>query len=99
MRSSREIVDKGATTAEEIHRAIAEMPLNVLEKLELFPLTTSEVRKIQDLSIGAIYDLIRDVNQKVAHLSADLLEQSGRRARQQEKVLSRHGLAAQSERR
>jgi hypothetical protein len=70
-----EIVDKGATSAEEIHQAIADMPLNVLEKLELFGAARSEVRRIQDTSIGAIYDLIRDVNHKVAGLAADMLVQ------------------------
>jgi hypothetical protein len=69
-----EIVEKGATTAEEIHRAIAELPLNVLERLDLFEQATSEVRKVQDTSIGAIYDLIRNVNHKVAQLSGELLE-------------------------
>jgi polyhydroxyalkanoate synthesis regulator phasin len=69
-----EMVDKGATTAEEIHRAIAELPLNVLERLDLFEQATSEVRKVQDTSIGAIYDLIRNVNHKVAQLSGELLE-------------------------
>jgi hypothetical protein len=29
---------------------------------------------VQDSSIGAIYDLIRDVNHKVAQLSGELLE-------------------------
>jgi hypothetical protein len=74
------MVDKGATTAEEIHRAIAELPLNVLERLDLFEQATSEVRKVQDTSIGAIYDLIRNVNHKVAQLSGELLERRQERA-------------------
>jgi len=69
-----DVVERCATTAEEIHRAIAELPLSVLERLELFEKTASEVRKVQDSSIGAIYDLIRDVNHKVAQLSGELLE-------------------------
>jgi hypothetical protein len=66
-------VDKGATTVEEIHRAIADMPLTVLERLGVFEATTSEVRRVQETSIGAIYDLIRDVNHKVAKLATELL--------------------------
>lgn len=69
-----EVVDQGATTVEEIHRAIAEMPLGVLEQLGLLERTTSEVRRIQDVSLGAIYGLIRDVNHKVAGLAGELLE-------------------------
>lgn len=73
-----ELVDKGATTAEDIHRAIASLPLNVLEQLDLFEQVTSEVRRVQDTSIGAIYDLIRNVNREVARLSGDLLDGRGR---------------------
>jgi len=69
-----EVVDQGATTVEEIHRGIAEMPLGVLEQLGLLERTTTEVRRIQDVSLGAIYGLIRDVNHKVAGLATELLE-------------------------
>ena len=37
----------------------------------------AEVRDVQERSIGAIYDLIRDVNRRVGELATDLLE-SGR---------------------
>lgn len=72
-------VDRGATTAEEIHRAIADMPLGVLERLGLLERTAGDVRRVQDASLGAVYALIREVNHHVARLAADLLEQrSGR---------------------
>ncbi len=70
-----EVVDQGATTVEEIHRAIAELPLGVLEELGLMERTASDVRRIQDVSLGAIYGLIRDVNHRVAGLAGALLEQ------------------------
>lgn len=69
-----EAVDRGATTVEEIHREIAELPLGVLERLGLFPQTTPDVRRIQDASIGAIYDAIREINHSVTRLAGDLLE-------------------------
>jgi len=69
-----EVVDKGATTAEEVHRAVAELPVSVLEKLELFGQARDEVKRIQDTSIGAIYDLIRNVNHTVANLAEEILE-------------------------
>ena len=68
-------VDKGATTAEEIHRAIVDLPVTALEHLGVFTETASQVRKIQEASIGAIYDLIRDVNHQVAKLAGELIEQ------------------------
>jgi hypothetical protein len=70
-----ETVDQGATTVEEIHRAIAEMPLGVLEQLGLLENTTREVRRIQDVSLGAVYGLIRDVNHKAAELAGRLIEE------------------------
>lgn len=68
-------VDKGATTVEEIHHAIADLPVNMLERLGLFQEAASEVKRIQDVSIGSIYDLVRDVNHKVAKLAGELIEQ------------------------
>ena len=61
-------------TAEEINRAILDLPVTVLENLGLGD-TASQVKKVQDSTIGAIYTLIRDINHKVADLAEDLLEQ------------------------
>jgi hypothetical protein len=72
----REVVADGATTAEEIHKAIADLPLDVLERLDLFKETARNVRKIQDTSIGAIYDVIRKVDREVARLATEVLQRS-----------------------
>ena len=72
----REAVADGATTAEEIHKAIADLPLDVLERLDLFKETARNVRRIQDTSIGAIYDVIRKVNREATRLAAEVLERS-----------------------
>jgi len=69
-----ESVDKGATTVEEIHRAIAELPLTMMEQNGVLAETAADVRKIQESSITAVYDLIRDVNHKVVKLAGELLE-------------------------
>jgi hypothetical protein len=68
----REAVDDGANSVEEIHRAIADMPLEVLERLDLFREAVRDVRRIQDASIGAIYDVIRRVNEEVTRLAHEL---------------------------
>lgn len=67
-------VDKGATTVEQIHREIADLPLTVLERVGLFERTREDVRSLQDASIGAVYDVIRDVNHQVTQLAGELLE-------------------------
>jgi len=75
----RRAVDEGATTVEEIHKSIADLPLRILEENDLLPGTTKEVRRVQDHTIGAIYDLIREVNDKVAKLATDVLEEARER--------------------
>jgi hypothetical protein len=75
----RERIDEGATTVEEIHKAIADLPLDVLERLDVFKETAKDVRRVQDTSIGAIYDVIRKVNQRVAELASDLLKRVPKR--------------------
>jgi hypothetical protein len=67
-------VNEGATSAQEIHRRIADLPLTVLERVGLFERTAADVRRLNEASIGAVYDLIRDVNHEVTRLAGDLLE-------------------------
>lgn len=67
-------VEAGATSVEEIHKSIARMPLDILAKLDLFEKTVKDVRKIQEQSIGAVYDLIRRVNDEVAKLAKEMLD-------------------------
>lgn len=74
-------VDAGANSVEEIHRSIAAMPLDVLEKLDVLESTVKEVRKAQAVSIGAIYKLIHKVNHEVGKLAKELLDGGARRSR------------------
>jgi len=67
-------VDRGATTAEEIHQEIARLPVTLLEGLGLTGDTTKEIRRIQTDSISAVYDLVRSVNHKVAGFAHDVFE-------------------------
>jgi phosphopentomutase len=69
-----EFIDKGADTAEEINRAVLDLPVTVLDSLGLED-TANEVKKVQDSSIGAVYNLIHEINHKVADLATDLPEQ------------------------
>ncbi|MEZ5503985.1 MAG: hypothetical protein R3E50_15495 [Halioglobus sp.] len=69
-----DIIEQGATTAEDINRAVLALPVSVLESLGLQD-TAAEVKRVQDTSIGAIYKLIHDINHRVADLATDLLDQ------------------------
>ena len=72
-------VDKGATTIEEIHKSIADLPLKLLEETELLRKPAREVRRVQDRTIGAIYDVVRGANRRVARLVSDLIDRQTRR--------------------
>jgi methyl-accepting chemotaxis protein len=68
-------IDEGADSVEEIHRSIASMPLDVLERLDVFEQTVKDVREVQDASIGKIYEVIHQVNHEVGKLAAEALGQ------------------------
>jgi len=70
----QEAVDKGATSVEQIHRAIADLPLDVLEKRGLLGDEGKSARKLVDSSIGAVYETIRTVNREVGELASGLFE-------------------------
>jgi hypothetical protein len=66
-------VDDGATSVEEIHKAIANLPLDILDRLDIFEETAKGARKVQEASIGAMYDVIRKVNEEVGKLAKEIL--------------------------
>jgi hypothetical protein len=75
----QDAIDKGATTVEDIHKAIADLPLKMLEESDLLRGPAKEVRRVQDHTIGAIYDLIRRINEQVGALASDLLAEARKR--------------------
>jgi histone H3/H4 len=75
----QQAVDDGADTAEEIHKAVADLPLEVLAKLDIFKESAKDVRRVQDASIGAIYDVVHRVNREVAKLARELAKGTARR--------------------
>jgi len=68
-----ETIDRTATGIEEIHKSIAEIPLDVMRRSGVFEQTAADVSELQERSIGAVYDLVRDVNRRVLGLASDLL--------------------------
>ena len=74
VRLVQDVIEQGANTAEDIHRAVLDLPVTMLEKLGLED-TAAEVKKVQDSTIGAIYELIHDINREVGVLAKDLLKQ------------------------
>lgn len=71
--------DKGATTVEEIHKAIADLPLKALEEIDLLKGPAKEVRRVQEHTLGAISDLIREVNRRqVGSFAGELLAEAAK---------------------
>ena len=57
---------------------IADLPLKMLEESKLLRGPAKEVRRAQDHTIGAIYDLIRKINQQVGTRASELLHEAGK---------------------
>ena len=74
-------IEKGATTVEDVHKSIAQLPLKVLEESDLLRGPAKEVRRIQDHTIGVVYDLIRYINGQVGRLATERLDQAANRRR------------------
>lgn len=77
----RKAIDRGADTAESIHRKAAELPLAPFEGMDVLEGALADVRRMQDRSIGAVYDLVRSVNREVARLAEDWLAPRRRTAK------------------
>ena len=68
-----EAVDRTATSIEEIHKSILEIPLDLMRDSGVFERTADDVRDLQERSITAVYDVVRDANRRVMGLASDLL--------------------------
>jgi hypothetical protein len=64
----KRVVDRNTEAAERIHRAVAGFPLDVLERLDRLERPVARVRKLQDRSIDATYELVRAIEREVAQL-------------------------------
>jgi hypothetical protein len=70
----QQTVDETATAIEGIHKSIAELPLDVLGRIGALTRSADDIRDLQDRSITAVYDVVRDVNQRVMGVVSDVLE-------------------------
>lgn len=70
----QDAIDKGATTVEEVHQAVASKPLELLEQLVPEKTPAKDIDAFQQKTIGSVYDMIRQVNQAVGEIAGGLLE-------------------------
>lgn len=70
----QEAVDRGATSVEQIHQSIADLPFEALERLGLLDSDGADLRDTKTRSIGLVYDAIRRINRDVGELLSDQFE-------------------------
>jgi hypothetical protein len=70
----QEAVDRGATSVEQIHQSIADLPFEVLERLGLLDPDEQELRETKTRTIGVVYEAIRRINREVGELISDQFE-------------------------
>jgi hypothetical protein len=70
----QEAVDKGATSVEQVHQYIADLPFEALERTGLLQDDRLQLRDKQRQTIGMVYDAIRSINRQVGQLISDQFE-------------------------
>jgi len=69
----KQFIDDGATNLEQIHKKIAELPLDYLAKFGPFEEQAKKIKQVADETIGSVYDYIRKLNQKIDEIATELL--------------------------
>lgn len=77
----QEAVDRGATSIEQIHQSIADLPFEALDRMGLLDADGGGLRDTKTRTIGFVYDAIRRINQEVGELLSEQFEnlESGER--------------------
>lgn len=70
----QEAVDRGATSVEQIHQYIADLPFEALDKAGLLEHDKLRLRDKQRRSIGMVYEAIRRINREIGQLVSDQFE-------------------------
>jgi hypothetical protein len=67
----QQAIDQGATSVQQIHEYIADLPFEALEKSGLLDEDKLGLREKQKRSIGMVYGAIRRINHQVGTLLSD----------------------------
>lgn len=70
----QEAVDRGATSVEQIHQSIADLPFEALDRMGLLDADGNGLRDTKTRTIGFVYDAIRRINQEVGELLSEQFE-------------------------
>jgi hypothetical protein len=94
----RAAIDRGAEAAESIHKRAAKLPLAPFEGIDALEGAVRDLHRLQDRSIGAVYDLVRSVNHELGRLAEQWLVEGEpapkrRRARKHAHAAAAHAAA------
>lgn len=70
----QQAVDRGATSVEQIHQFIADLPFEALEKAGLLGDDKLQLREKKTRTIGMVYNAIRRINRQIGTLISDQFE-------------------------
>lgn len=70
----QQAVDRGATSVEQIHQYIADLPFEALARSGVLDAGKLKLREKKTRTIGMVYDAIRSINKQVGELISDQFE-------------------------
>jgi hypothetical protein len=70
----QQAVDRGATSVEQIHQYIADLPFEALERSGLIDEKKLQLREKKTRTIGMVYDAIRGINKQIGEMISDQFE-------------------------
>jgi hypothetical protein len=71
-----EAIASGAKNVEQVHLAIANLPLKYLEKIEMIESAVNGVKQVQEKTIGQVYSLIQNITTKADGFAQDILKRA-----------------------
>ncbi len=70
----QQAVDRGAQSVEQIHRYVADLPFEALERTGLLEDDHLGLREKQQRTIGMVYEAIRRINDEVGRFVSNQIE-------------------------
>ena len=70
----QQAIDRGASSVEQIHQYVADLPFEVLERSGLLEDDRLRLRQRQHRTIGMVYEAIRRINDEVGRFVSEQIE-------------------------
>jgi hypothetical protein len=68
------VVDRGADSAERVHREIAGIPFEIWARTNLLQESATEMKAAQDRTLESIYEFVREMNHRMTRLTSSIAE-------------------------